>query len=50
MVAKKSNIESFASASLQVVEGMDVVKTIEGVGSQSGATRSKVVIASCGQL
>ena len=33
-----------------VVEGMDVVKAIEAVGSQSGATRSKVVIASCGQL
>ena len=33
-----------------VVEGMDVVKAIEAVGSQSGATRSKVVIASSGQL
>jgi len=33
-----------------VVEGMDVVKRIESVGSQSGATRQKVVIADCGQL
>lgn len=33
-----------------VVEGMDVVKSIEAVGSQSGATRKQVVIASCGQL
>merc|ERR1719396_340623 len=28
-----------------VVEGMDVVKTVEGVGSGSGATRAQVVIA-----
>ena len=34
----------------KVVEGMDVVKAVEGVGSQSGATRSKVMIATCGQL
>jgi cyclophilin family peptidyl-prolyl cis-trans isomerase len=33
-----------------VVEGMDVVKAIEGVGSSSGATRAKVVIEDCGQL
>nr|DAZ86996.1 TPA_inf: venom-related protein PPI [Conus judaeus] len=33
-----------------VVEGMDVVKKIEGVGSQSGKTSAKVVIADCGQL
>jgi cyclophilin family peptidyl-prolyl cis-trans isomerase len=34
----------------EVVEGMDVVKAIEAVGSQSGATRSKVVVENCGQL
>lgn len=34
----------------QVVDGMDVVRAIEGVGSGSGATRSKVVIEDCGQL
>lgn len=34
----------------KVVEGMDVVKAVEGVGSQSGATRSKVMIAASGQL
>nr|DAZ86116.1 TPA_inf: venom-related protein PPI [Conus ebraeus] len=33
-----------------VVEGMDVVKTVEGVGSQSGKTSKKVVIDNCGQL
>eukprot|EP00403_Amphidinium_massartii_P025460 CAMPEP_0178405204 /NCGR_PEP_ID=MMETSP0689_2-20121128/18279_1 /TAXON_ID=160604 /ORGANISM="Amphidinium massartii, Strain CS-259" /LENGTH=172 /DNA_ID=CAMNT_0020026213 /DNA_START=61 /DNA_END=579 /DNA_ORIENTATION=+ len=33
-----------------VVEGMDVVKKIEAVGSQSGKTAKKVVIADCGQL
>eukprot|EP00956_Cyclotella_meneghiniana_P040383 scaffold194081_cov81-Cyclotella_meneghiniana.AAC.6 len=33
-----------------VVEGMDVVKAIEAVGSQSGSTKAKVVIDSCGQL
>ncbi len=34
----------------QVVEGLDVVKKIEGVGSQSGATRAKVVVDASGQL
>jgi len=29
---------------------MDVVKAIESVGSQSGATRAPVVIAASGQL
>merc|ERR1712021_66726 len=33
-----------------VVEGMDVVKEIESVGSQSGQTRKKVMVADCGQL
>merc|ERR1711862_766674 len=33
-----------------VTEGMDVVKKIEAVGSQSGKTSKKVVIAECGQL
>merc|ERR1712203_476424 len=34
----------------QVVEGMDVVKKIEAVGSQSGKTAKPVVIADCGQV
>ena len=34
----------------QVVEGLDVVKAIEKVGSQSGTTKKPVVIADCGQL
>merc|ERR1712241_943674 len=33
-----------------VVEGMDVVKKIEAVGSNSGSTSKKVVIEDCGQL
>merc|ERR1712032_672378 len=33
-----------------VTEGMDVVKKIEAVGSQSGKTSKQVVIAECGQL
>merc|ERR1712017_41101 len=33
-----------------VVEGMDVVKKIESVGSQSGKTSRPVKIAECGQL
>lgn len=33
-----------------VVEGMDVVKKMEALGSQSGATRSKVVIDKCGEV
>mmetsp|Transcript_22306 Transcript_22306/g.40526 ORF Transcript_22306/g.40526 Transcript_22306/m.40526 type:complete len:156 (-) Transcript_22306:128-595(-) len=34
----------------KVVEGMDVVKAIEGVGTQSGATKAPVKIEACGQL
>ncbi|MFO0806528.1 MAG: peptidylprolyl isomerase [Gemmataceae bacterium] len=33
-----------------VTEGMDVVKAVEAVGSRSGATSQKVLIADCGQL
>ena len=33
-----------------VTGGMDVVKQIESVGSQSGATKKPVVIADCGQI
>merc|ERR1712137_707622 len=33
-----------------VVEGMDIVKKVEGYGSQSGAIRAKIVIADCGEL
>ena len=34
----------------RVVDGMDVVKNIEKVGSDSGATSKPVVIKDCGQL
>ena len=33
-----------------VTEGLDIVKKIEAVGSQSGKTSQPVVIADCGQL
>merc|ERR1712073_124033 len=33
-----------------VIEGMDVVKKVEGVGSNSGKTSQKVMIQDCGQL
>jgi len=33
-----------------VVEGLDVVRACEAVGSGSGATRAKVVVEDCGQL
>merc|ERR1712079_538937 len=33
-----------------VTNGMDVVKAIEAMGSQSGKTSEAVVIADCGQL
>ena len=33
-----------------VIEGMDVVRTVESLGSESGATRTAIFIADCGQL
>merc|ERR1712032_1104153 len=33
-----------------VIDGFDVVKKIEAVGSKSGSTSKDVVIADCGQL
>ena len=34
----------------KVVEGMDVVKKIEGYGSGSGKTSAKIVVADCGEV
>ncbi|NIP70849.1 MAG: peptidylprolyl isomerase [Planctomycetales bacterium] len=34
----------------RVLEGMDVVKKIEGQGSPTGATRAPIVIQDCGEL
>lgn len=34
----------------EVTKGMDVVKKVEGRGSQSGKTNGKITIADCGQL
>jgi peptidylprolyl isomerase len=34
----------------KVVDGLDVVKKVESVGSQSGKTSQTVIIADCGQL
>lgn len=33
----------------EVTEGMDIVKQIEGFGSQSGKTSQKVTIENCGE-
>ena len=33
-----------------VIEGMDVVRTVEGVGSSSGTTKAPVMVAASGQL
>ena len=34
----------------KVVEGMDVVKAVEAVGSQSGKTSAEVIVADCGEM
>jgi peptidylprolyl isomerase len=34
----------------EVIDGFDVVKAIEAQGSQSGKTKSKVIVADCGEL
>jgi cyclophilin family peptidyl-prolyl cis-trans isomerase len=34
----------------KVVEGMDVVKKVEGLGSSSGKTAAKIVVADCGEV
>jgi len=34
----------------KVVEGYEVIKQIEGQGSQSGATKQPITIADCGQI
>jgi cyclophilin family peptidyl-prolyl cis-trans isomerase len=34
----------------KVIEGMDVVKKIEALGSGSGKTHAKITIDNCGQL
>lgn len=33
-----------------IIDGMDVVKTVEGFGSESGRVSKKITIADCGQL
>jgi cyclophilin family peptidyl-prolyl cis-trans isomerase len=34
----------------KVIAGMDVVKAVEAVGSQSGTTSKKVTVKTCGEL
>ena len=34
----------------KVIEGFNIVKTIESYGSANGKTSKKVVVANCGQL
>jgi peptidylprolyl isomerase len=34
----------------EVTDGMDLVRTIESLGSRSGAPQGRIVIEGCGQL
>lgn len=34
----------------EVVEGMETVKKVEALGSQSGRTQQKITIADCGEV
>ena len=34
----------------EVVDGMDVVRKVEGYGSRNGQTSKKIVVSNCGQL
>ena len=34
----------------EVVEGMDIIKVVESLGSNSGKTSKKILVAECGQL
>lgn len=33
-----------------VTEGMDIVKKLEGYGTDTGGTKKKIVVADCGEL
>jgi cyclophilin family peptidyl-prolyl cis-trans isomerase len=34
----------------KVTDGLDVVRTVEGLGSQSGSTSKKITVAACGEI
>merc|ERR1712196_460532 len=34
----------------KVLEGQDIVRKCESMGSQSGATKAPIIVAACGQL
>lgn len=48
--AKTSHLDGKHVVFGSVVDGNDVVKMMEAVGSESGKTSKPVVIANCGQL
>ena len=47
---KTSNLDGKHCVFGQVIEGLDVVKNVEKVGSDSGKTSEKVVVKDAGQL
>ena len=48
--ASYSNVTVSLSLAHQVVEGMDVVKQVEALGSQSGAPQAKIQIVKSGEI
>mmetsp|Transcript_66998 Transcript_66998/g.187074 ORF Transcript_66998/g.187074 Transcript_66998/m.187074 type:complete len:389 (-) Transcript_66998:179-1345(-) len=49
-VARTPHLDGLHVVFGKVVEGQDVVKQVEKVGSSSGATRKKVTIVDCGEM
>ena len=43
-------VQSFQVVFGEVIDGMDIVRKIEALGSQSGKTQKRITIASCGEL
>ena len=50
LLARSSSLADARNHTRPAQEGMDVVRSIEEVGSQVGKTSQPVVIADCGEL